>query len=136
MNHKNETSIILTLSNDLWEDVHTMHGNHHVFVTCKFLCGTRPYWLVPENDPLGNLQYVKWLWSAGHRFDEDSCRKSASEGHLEILRWLHVKGCPWDEYTCESAAGGGHLEVLQWARANGCPWDKYTCIYAKKRWPP
>jgi hypothetical protein len=44
--------------NDISEDIHTIHGNHHIFVTCKFLSDTRPRWLFPEHDALGNLQHV------------------------------------------------------------------------------
>ena len=125
---------MLALSNDLWEDIHTMHGNHHVFATCKFLSGTRPRWLFPENDALGNLQHVKWKLSAGYRFDDDSCGKVALNGHLKVLQWLRANESTWDrwrEWACvRYAAEGGHLEVLQWLRST-CPWDEdneWICV--------
>ena len=115
---------LLGLTSDELEEIHALHGNHHIFATCKQLAATRPVWLErfsPDQAAvLGWLQLLRWFHASGRHIG-DVCTYAAACGHLEVLQWARANGCPWDEKTCSSAARGGHLEVLEWARANGFP---------------
>ena len=124
------------LPNDLWEDVHIIHGNHHIFAACKRLAETRPQWLFEEDvckaAKNGHLKLLQWFRAKGCSWNSMTRAFAALGGHLKVLQWLRADECPWDEDTCAYAALSGHLKVLQWALANGCPWDERLRSYAER----
>ena len=79
---------------------------------------------------IGNLDYVKYIWSIGGQFSIATFSIAVKAGYLDIMKWLYQKKCPIDDDVFEDAAKNGNLENMKWLLEIGCKLGNLELDYA------